>query len=145
MNRICLTGNIVKDIELRYTKNNKGYVENTIAVRKDKKDEEGKYKSDFIDFVTFEKKAEYLNQYAKKGDKVEIEGKLRVDSWKDDKDQFHTRSYVVCDKINILTSRIKTPKEDIPGFEGTLEQLDKLSIKTEQQQQFDIDDSMLPF
>ena len=110
MNRICLTGNICKDIDLRYTKNNKGYCENTIAVRKDKKDNEGNYESDFIDFVTFEKKAEYLNTYAKKGDKIEIEGKLRVDTWKDEKEQYHTRNYVVVDKINILTSRPKEPK-----------------------------------
>lgn len=109
MNRICLTGNLCKDIDLRYTKNNKGYTENTVAVRKDLKNEDGTYLSDFIDFVAFEKKAEYLNQYAKKGDKVEIEGKLRVDTWKDDKEQYHSRSYVVCDKIKILTSRTKEP------------------------------------
>ena len=108
MNRICLTGNIVKEIKMEYTKNNKNYVQNTIAVRKEKKDDEGNYLSDFIDFVVFEKKADYINNYAKKGDKIEIEGKLRVDSWEDDKG-YHTRSYVVCDKINILTSRIKTP------------------------------------
>jgi len=109
MNRICLTGNMVKDIKLEYTKNNKSYVQNTIAVRKEKKDDEGNYLSDFIDFVAFEKKAEYLNSYAKKGDKIEIEGKLRVDTWKDDNGEYHSRNYVVCDKINILTSRPKEP------------------------------------
>lgn len=116
MNRICLTGNLVKDIKIEYTKNGKGYVQNTIAVRKEKKDDAGNYESDFIDFVTFEKKADYLNTYAKKGDKVEIEGKLRVDKWKDDKGEYHNRIYVVVDKINILTSRIKEPKQ--PEFEG---------------------------
>lgn len=109
MNRICLTGNMVKDIKMEYTKNNKNYVQNTIAVRKDKKDDEGNYLSDFIDFVVFEKKADFLNTYAKKGDKIEIEGKLRVDSWEDEKG-YHIRNYVVCDKINILTSRPKEPK-----------------------------------
>ena len=109
MNRICLTGNICFDIKVEYTKNNKAYSENTIAVRKDKKDEEGKYESDFINFVAFEKKADFLNTYAKKGDKIEIEGKLRVDNWKDEEGKSHTRSYVVCDKLNILTGRPKQP------------------------------------
>lgn len=139
MNRICLTGNMTKNIEIKYTKNGKGYVENTVAVRKDKKDEEGKYESDFINFVAFEKKAEYLNTYAKKGDKIEIEGKLRIDSWEDEKG-YHTRSYVVCDKINILTSRPKMPievEEDNPYKD--------MSVKVEASQQFDIDDDMLPF
>lgn len=139
MNRICLTGNMVKDIKVEYTNNNKGYVRNTIAVRKDKKDNEGNYESDFIDFVVFEKKADYLNQYAKKGDKIEIEGKLRVDSWKDDNGEHHTRTYVVGDKINILTSRPKEPKE---VEENPYEQM---SIKTQTEQQFEITDDDLPF
>lgn len=114
MNVIAITGNLCKDIELRYTKNGKGYVENTLGVKKEKKDDDGKYETDFIDFVCFEKKAEYLNQYAKKGDKIEIVGKLRVDSWKDDSGESHTRTYVVSDKLNILTSRIKDLKEEMP-------------------------------
>lgn len=105
MNIIALTGNICRDLEIKYTKNNKGYLENSIGVRKDKKDEKGKYQSDFIDFVCFEKKADFLKEYAKKGDKIEIVGKLRVDNWKDDEGKSHTRSYVVCDKVNILTAR----------------------------------------
>lgn len=138
MNRICITGNIVKDIKIEYTKNGKGYVQNTIAVRKEKKDDEGNYESDFIDFVTFEKKADYLNTYAKKGDKIEIEGKLRVDKWKDDKDQHHSRIYVVVDKVNILTSRVKTPKEEENPY------LD-MSVKVEADQSIEIDDDLLPF
>ena len=157
MNRICLTGNMVKDIELRYTKNNKGYVENTIAVSKDRKNEDGKYESDFITFVVFDKKAEYLNSYAKKGDKIEIEGKLRVDSWKDDKGEYHSRSYVVCDKINILTSRPKEPKiidgvtpivmEDDTNFElpflennmvGTPEEISRYLWQLDKDKQYEI-------
>lgn len=138
MNRICLTGNMVKDIEVKYTKNGKNYVENTIAVRKEKKDEEGNYESDFINFVTFEKKADYLNTYAKKGDKIEIEGKLRTDTWKDDKGEYHTKNYVVCDKINILTSRPKTPKEEDNPYVD-------MSIKVDADQSIEIDDDMLPF
>lgn len=110
MNVIALTGNICRDLELKYTKNNKSYVENSIGVKKEKKDQDGKYQSDFIDFVCFENKAEYLKNYAKKGDKIEITGKLRVDNWKDDEGKSHTRSYVVVDKINILTARNTTQK-----------------------------------
>ena len=112
MNVICVTGNICKDVQLKYTKNNKGYVENTLGVAKDKKDENGNTLSDFIDFVAFEKKADYLSQYAKKGDKLEINGKLRVDTWQDEKGEYKTRSYIVADNVKILTSRPK--KEETP-------------------------------
>ena len=112
MNVICVTGNICKDVQLKYTKNNKGYVENTLGVAKDKRDESGNTLSDFIDFVAFEKKADYLSQYAKKGDKLEINGKLRVDTWQDEKGEYKTRSYIVADNVKILTSRPK--KEETP-------------------------------
>ncbi len=109
MNVIAITGNLCKDLKLEYTKNNKEVLENTIAVQKGIKNKDGVYESDFIDFVVFEKKALYLNEYAKKGDKVEIAGKLRVDNWRDDNGEYHTRTYVVADSINILTSRVKNP------------------------------------
>lgn len=109
MNVIAITGNLCKDLKLEYTKNNKEVLENTIAVQKGIKNKDGVYESDFIDFVVFEKKALYLSEYAKKGDKVEITGKLRVDNWRDDNGEYHTRTYVVADSINILTSRVKNP------------------------------------
>lgn len=109
MNVIAITGNLCKDLKLEYTKNNKEVLENTIAVQKGIKNKDGVYESDFIDFVVFEKKALYLSEYAKKGDKVEITGKLRVDNWRDDNGEYHTRTYVVADSVNILTSRVKNP------------------------------------
>lgn len=97
-------------MKIAYTKNGKAYLENTIGVSKEKKDEQGNKESDFINFVAFEKKAEYLNQYAKKGDKVEVVGKLRVDAWKDEQGNYNTRTYVVADKVQILTSKNKQPQ-----------------------------------
>ena len=115
MNVICITGNICKDVEIKYTKNNKGFVENTLGVAKEKKKEDGTKESDFIDFVAFEKKADYLGNYAKKGDKLEINGKLRVDTWKDENQESHRRTYVVGDAVKILTSRQKKKKnEEMP-------------------------------
>lgn len=111
MNVISLTGNLCKDMKIAYTKNNKAYLENTIGVSKEKKNDNGTKESDFIDFVAFEKKAEYLNQYAKKGDKIEVVGKLRVDNYQDKEGNYRTRSYVVADKVQILTSRPKNTEQ----------------------------------
>ena len=111
MNVIAITGNLCKDIELRYTKNNKSVVDNTIAVAKGIKNSDGEYETDFIEFVCFEKKADYLSQYAKKGDKIEITGKLRVDNWKDEEGKNHSRTYVVADSLKIISS---SNKKEIP-------------------------------
>ena len=134
MNVIAITGNVCKDIELKYTKNNKGYVENTLGVRKEKKDENGNYESDFIDFVCFEKKAEFLKNYSKKGDKLEITGKLRVDTWKDEEGKSHTRSYVVVDKVNILTARNTNQKVE-----------EKSTLDFDRNNPYNIDQDDLPF
>jgi single-strand DNA-binding protein len=109
---------LCNDLELRYTKNGKSVLENTLGVKKGLKDKDtGYYESDFIDFVCFEKKADYLNTYAKKGDKVAITGKLRVDNWKDEEGKNHSKTYVVADSLEILTSRPKTKldlSEELP-------------------------------
>lgn len=113
MNAIAITGNLCKDIELRYTGNGKAVLENTVAVRKEKKNKDGEYESDFINVVMFEKKAEYLNTYGAKGDKVEVTGKLRTDTWKDESGEYHNRIYIVVDTIRILVHKEKTkPVED---------------------------------
>ena len=104
MNVIAITGNVCKDLELTYTKNNKAVLENTLAVNKGIKNADGNYDSDFINFVCFEKKAEYLKNYAKKGSKLEINGKLRTDNWKDEQGNYHNKVYVVADAVKIISS-----------------------------------------
>lgn len=78
-----------------------------------KNKETGQYETDFINFVCFEKKAIYLNDYAKKGDKIELTGKLRVDNWKDDEGNYHTKTYVVADTVKILSNKPKQEEKDI--------------------------------
>ena len=112
MNVIAMTGNLVKDLEIKYTGNNKPVLENTLAVSKGIKKDDGTYDVDFIDFVCFERKADYLKNYAKKGNKVEVTGKLRIDNWKDKDGNTKSRAYVVADTINILSSQKRAEKGD---------------------------------
>ena len=78
MNRVCLSGNLCKDVELKKTSSKKAVVSNTIAVSRDFKNDDGEYETDFIDIVVWEKTAEYLSKYAKKGDRIELVGKWQV-------------------------------------------------------------------
>jgi single-strand DNA-binding protein len=76
MNKIILSGNLCKDIEVRYTTTNKPVVANTIAVKNDFKNADGNYESEFINIVLWNNQAEYLSKYAEKGSKVLVEGRL---------------------------------------------------------------------
>lgn len=114
MNTIAITGNLCHNIELRYSKNNKAVLTNTIAVRQNKKNKDGQYETDFIDIVAFSNNAEFIGKYAKKGNKVGIQGKLHINNYTDEKGITHKNSYIVVDNVEILTSnKEETPKQNI--------------------------------
>lgn len=82
MNVICITGNLTKDLEIRSTQSGIKVASGTIAVNRAFK-RNGEKETDFIDFTAFDKKAEYLNQYARKGDRLEISGRLESRKYTD--------------------------------------------------------------
>lgn len=77
MNKVILSGNLCKPIEVKRTTSGKSVVSNTIAVRRDYK-EDGDYYTDFINIVVWGQSADYLAKYAHKGDRVELCGRWNV-------------------------------------------------------------------
>lgn len=139
MNTIQLIGNLCKDVEVRYSASNKAIVENILGVRKDKKSN-GQYESDFIRIVLFDHNAEFISKYAKKGDRLGIVGKLRVDNYQDKEGNYKTSTYVVVDKMELLT-----PKKEVVG-EKVVEVVEPVSKeKVDTSNIFDITDEDLPF
>lgn len=74
MNKVILTGNLVQDIEIKYTSANKAFLNNKVAVRKPYKNDNGEYGADFISLSVWGNQAEYLAKHGKKGDRVELVG-----------------------------------------------------------------------
>lgn len=77
MNKVILTGNVTKNVELKSGANSQ-FVGNSIAVKREFKNENGEYDVDFINFIMFGKSAEIFAKYVGKGDKVLIEGKWQT-------------------------------------------------------------------
>ena len=71
------TGRITKDLELKYTNSNKSCCNFNLAVAKDKDTTE------FFSFVAWNNTAENLCKYCKKGDLIEIVGKLTTEKFTD--------------------------------------------------------------
>ena len=111
MNCVQLTGNICKEIKLNKTENGKIVLKNTIGVSRDRLNADGVKETDFIDFILFEGKAEYLSKYGQKGDKIELSGSLRKDTYKDKEGNYKENNYVLVDIIKILTSRPKNQEK----------------------------------
>jgi single-strand DNA-binding protein len=107
MNKVILTGRITKDTELKYTSANIEVAQFTLAVTRNNKNAYGNYDTDFINCVAFKGLANAIKNYVKKGDKLLVEGRLQVNSYKDDTGNNKYITQVISDKIEFLELRKK--------------------------------------
>ena len=78
MNNVTLIGNLCRDFELRQTIQGTSIASNTIAVRRDRKEADGSYASDFFDVYCFGSQADYAVKYLRKGDKASVAGSVHI-------------------------------------------------------------------
>lgn len=105
MNRVDLIGRISNDIELRYTTNNIEVVSFNLAVNRDKDN------TDFIKINAFSGTAKLIDSYCKKGDKIAIEGSLRVSSYDDKNGNKRTDYNVLANRVEFLESKKEQTRE----------------------------------
>lgn len=77
MNKIYLIGRVVRDVEYVQTKNEKKMVNNCLAIDCGK-NADGEKQTMFVDVTLFDKTAEIFKLYVEKGDKVAVNGELRI-------------------------------------------------------------------
>lgn len=123
MNKIILTGNIFKDLELKGE--SKKYLNFTLAVRRDYKNQNGEYESDFINAVVFGKSAEFMINYCQKGDKIMIEGALRNNKYTDKNGDTKYIENVYVKKIELIKSTTKKENENTTIKQDEIELTDE--------------------
>lgn len=112
INKVILMGRMTSDPELKNTPNGKTVTQFSVAVnRKYSKDNQ----ADFIECVAFEKTAEFIAQYMRKGSAIIICGRLQVDSWKDKEGASRKTTRVMVDEVQFGEAKGKTesPKESL--------------------------------
>ena len=99
MNLVTLIGRLTRDPELRYSQSGKAFCKFTLAVQRDfKKDE-----ADFINCVAWDKRAEAIAEYLRKGRRIAVQGRLNVNSYdKDGETKWVTD--VIVDKFEFIDS-----------------------------------------
>ena len=122
MNKFIGVGNLTKEGELRSTESGKIIYSNSLAMRNDFKNKYGEYDTEFINFSVWGKTAEYLKKYAKKGNKVLIEGRIATRSYDA---QDGTKRYVteVIVSNAELVSYKKDDEENVPQSDTQLNHL----------------------
>lgn len=136
MNSVVITGNISKDLEIRYSASQTAVLRFTVAVSRRKK-EDG---ADFINCIAFGKTAENTERFCHKGSKVGVKGRIQTGSYeKEDGTRVYTTD-IIADEVEFLDSRSDAerpkPKEEV--------QVD-YTVSEEPVPQFEAVDSEIPF
>ena len=78
MNKAILIGRLTRDPELRTTPTGRNVCQFAIAVNRTYTTASGEREADFINCVVWDKQAENLARYQKKGNQIAVEFKLEI-------------------------------------------------------------------
>jgi single-strand DNA-binding protein len=123
INSVVLAGNVVADPESRNTNSGKAVATFRLAVNNPINDKDVVY----IDVDTWEKQAEFVGNYVKKGSSVSVVGRLKQDSWEKDGKKM-TKTLVVAERVGFLGSKKKS--EDAGSDEAPAPRAAKPAAKT---------------
>lgn len=128
MNNVCLVGRLTTNPELRYTTDEKAYVRMNLAVDRGISKEEkeaGKQSADFISCVFWNKNAENLAKFMKRGSLIAVEGKLRTSSYESEDGTKKYTTDVRVDSLKFLESKSKDdrPEPEYDGFDSKVEEI----------------------
>ena len=108
VNKVILLGNVGKDPEIRSTAGGSMVANLTLATSDRQKDPQGNWqdRTEWHNLVAFQRTAEIIRDYVKKGSKLYVEGKIQTRSW-DDKEsgQKRYRTEIIVNDLSLLSGR----------------------------------------
>ena len=108
LNKVLMAGNLTRDPELRYIPSGTAVCDLRIAAGRTWYDRDSREKREetlFIDVTAWGKTAEFCNEYMKKGKGIFVEGRLKLDTWKDKEGNNRERYGIVADRVQFVESR----------------------------------------
>ncbi len=108
VNKVILIGNLGKDPEVKYTPSGVPVAKFSIATNERFKDKAGEWqdRTEWHNIVAWQRLAEIIGEYVKKGSKIYIEGKLQTSSWEDKQSgEKKYRTEIVAQELVLLGGR----------------------------------------
>lgn len=137
MNSIYLIGNLTRDPENTETASGIFCCRFSIAVRRQYKNADGDYDTDFFNITAWRGLGETASKYLKKGSKVAVVGSVQTRTYEDNKGNKHNTVDIIASDIEFLTPKTA---------EATTEEKPKKAPAKPTQATFtDIDDGDMPF
>ena len=108
VNKAILIGNLGRDPEMRYTQSGDAIANFSIATSetwKDKNTGEKKEATEWHRCVAYQKLAEIIGEYVKKGSKIYVEGSLKTRKWTDNNGVERYTTEVRVDQMKMLSGK----------------------------------------
>lgn len=152
MNKVVLIGRLSRDPELRHTSNNTPVCQINVAVSRPVS--QGKEpETDFINVTVWNKQAENLVKYVKKGNQIAIEGRIQTRSYDNEEGKKVYITEVLANHVEFIGSNSNKTNDNQTQVQDnktsyTVEEIDNIPIDdpfSNFGQRVEIDDSQLPF
>ncbi len=108
VNKVILVGNLGKDPEVRYMPNGGAVANVTVATSeqwKDKQTGEQKERTEWHNVVFYQRLAEIVGEYLKKGSQIYVEGSLRTRKWQDKNGNDRYTTEIIASEMQMLGGR----------------------------------------
>lgn len=125
INNVVLIGRLTRDVELRYTPSNIAVATFNLAVNRNFKNQDGEREADFINCVMWQKSAENLANWTRKGMLIGITGRIQTRSYENQEGQRVYVTEVVADSFQVLEKRDNSANQSSmdsqmpPNFENS--------------------------
>ena len=109
LNQVNLIGRLGRDPEMRYLGSGKPVTTVTLATNSNRKDAAGAWQeeTEWHSLVAWDKVADTLNEYGRKGSLIFVSGRLQTRQWEKD-GQKHSRTEIVISDLILLDSKDAT-------------------------------------
>lgn len=108
VNKVMLIGNLGADPEVRYTPNGNAVANITLATSmtwRDKQNGELQERTEWHRIVFFNRLAEIVGEYLRKGSKIYVEGSLRTRKWQDKNGVDRYTTEIIANEMHMLDSK----------------------------------------
>jgi len=115
MNKVVLIGRLTKDPELRYTQGGTAVANFTLAVNRRFSNQNGEREADFINCVAWQKTAEFVANYFKKGQQMAMEGRIQVSVYDGNDGQKRWKTEIIAEQIEFVGSKSNGSNDNKAG------------------------------
>ena len=105
LNKVIIIGNLGKDPEIKYTQNGTAVANFSVATTFKPKD--GDEKTEWHRIVAWDRLAEIIGEWVRKGSQIYIEGRLQTRSWEKDGVTRYTTE-IIAERMLMLGGKDKT-------------------------------------